>query len=415
MPVPRDTAPDSTLALLRDGYEFIRRRARHHRSDIFETRLMLRPAVCMTGPDAARTFYDGERLTRRGALPRTALTLLQDKGSVALLDGAAHRRRKEMFLALLGPGRFERLVEVTGAEWRAAVSRWTRRDVVVMLPAAQEVLLRAVCTWSGVPLEEYQVARRTREFAAMIDGAGALGPRQWRGQLLRRRTERWIGRLVEDVRAERLRAPQGSALEVIAHHRDERGEPLAAGVAAIELINVLRPTVAIAHYVTFAALALQEHLEASERVHAGGDAERERFVQEVRRTAPFFGVLAGRVVEPFSWGGCEFSEGRLVLLDVYGTNRDPRVWEEPDDFKPERFDGWEGDPYALIPQGGGAHESGHRCPGEWITIALTKVAVEFLTTAIAYEVPEQDLGVRLSRFPAISQSRFVIREIRERA
>lgn len=190
--VPRTPAPDSTLSLLREGYEFIRTRARRYGTDIFETRLMLRPAVCMTGAEAARAFYEEDRLARQRALPPTALTLLQDRGSVALLDGPAHRHRTRMFLELLEPGRFGGLVELAAQEWRAAGSRWHRRDAVVLHRAAQEVLLRAVCTWAGVPLEESEVGQRTREFDAMIDGAGAIGPRQWRGQLLRRRTEGWV-------------------------------------------------------------------------------------------------------------------------------------------------------------------------------------------------------------------------------
>lgn len=46
-----------------------------------------------------------------------------------------------------------------------------------------------------------------------------------------------------------------------------------------------------------------------------------------------------------------------------------------------------------------------------MTIELTKVAVDFLASAITYTVPEQDLSVRLSRMPAIPQSRFVIRDV----
>jgi len=41
-----------------------------------------------------------------------------------------------------------------------------------------------------------------------------------------------------------------------------------------------------------------------------------------------------------------------------------------------------------------------------------KVAVRSLTRTITYEVPEQDLAVRLSRMPALPQSRFVIRSVR---
>ena len=44
------------LALAADGYEFILKRSRHHGSDVFRTRLMLQPFLCMTGEEAARVF-----------------------------------------------------------------------------------------------------------------------------------------------------------------------------------------------------------------------------------------------------------------------------------------------------------------------------------------------------------------------
>ena len=150
-------------------------------------------------------------------------------------------------------------------------------------------------------------------------------------------------------------------------------------------------------------------------MRAGGAPELECFVQEVRRTTPFFPFVAGRVALPFEWRGHDFSRGLLVLLDIYGTNRDPRVWEDADAFSPERFDGWTGDPFVPIPQGGGDPTVTHRCPGEWITAALTESAVRFLTGAITYDVPEQDLHVALSRMPARPASGFVIRRVRTTA
>lgn len=412
MPIPRDPRLDSTLALLREGYEFIPARARRYGTDLFEARLMLQPTVCMTGAEAASVFYADGRFTRSRALPPSALTLLQDQRSVAVLDGRAHRHRKEMFLKLMAPGRFDELVELAAAEWRSAADRWGRRDVVVLHEAAQEILCRAACTWAGVPLGESGVRQRTDEFAAMIDGSGAAGPRQLRGQALRRRTERWLRRMVERARSGELDFPPGSAAHAIVWHRDEAGEVLDARVAAVELINVLRPIVAVANYVTFAGLALHEHPEAAERVRAGGTAEVEQFVNEVRRLSPFFPFVAGRVATPFEWRGHDFRPGLLVLLDLYGTNRDPRVWNDADDFRPERFDGRDDDPFAPIPQGGGDPRVTHRCPGEWITVALTAGSVRFLASEITYEVPDQDLHVDLSRMPTVPASGFVIRRVR---
>jgi fatty-acid peroxygenase len=101
-----------------------------------------------------------------------------------------------------------------------------------------------------------------------------------------------------------------------------------------------------------------------------------------------------------------------VILDLYGTNHDPRSWEEPGTFRPDRFRDWNGSPFNLIPQGAGDFQNGHRCPGEWITIELLKSAVRLLTTEVSYDVPEQDLSIDLTRMPAEPKSRFVIRNVR---
>src|SRR5205085_3841070 len=125
-------------------------------------------------------------MTRRGALPRPVLGLVQDVGSVATLDGAAHRRRKEMFLGMMSAASLERLDQLAGEEWALAAQRWRRADHVVLLPAVEEIMCRTVCAWAGVPLGEPEAHRRTEEMSAMVDGAGSLGPRNVRGHLRRR-------------------------------------------------------------------------------------------------------------------------------------------------------------------------------------------------------------------------------------
>jgi fatty-acid peroxygenase len=405
--IGRILVKDRTLALLREGYAFIPERCRRHGTDVFETRIMLTKAVCMMGEEAGRVFYEPERFTRVGALPQTTLRLLQDKGSVALLDGEAHRWRKEMFLSLADPGGSERLADVMEAQWRDRIGRWERMDKVVLFREAEEIFCRAACEWAGVPLTETEAGRRTREFSAMIEGAGSIGPRNWYGQLLRARTEWWMRSLIEKVRAGELDVPEKSAAHIIAWHRNQGGELLDTEAAAVELINVLRPTVAVARFVTFAALALHEHPECRRKIEADEDYL-ELFVQEVRRFYPFFPFVGGRVRNEFYWRGRHFTEGTWVLLDLYGTNHDAGTWGDPEEFRPERFRRWDCSAFDFVPQGGGDHRRGHRCPGEWATIALMKRAVRQLTGSMSYVVPEQDLRISLSQMPTIPKSRFVI-------
>jgi fatty-acid peroxygenase len=124
--------------------------------------------------------------------------------------------------------------------------------------------------------------------------------------------------------------------------------------------------------------------------------------------------MAPKDHQAFEWRGHHFAEDTWVLLDLYGTNHDERIWETPEAFRPERFDHWDGSAFNFIPQGGGDYDTNHRCPGEWITIELMKQAVCILTTAMQYEVPEQDLRINLSRMPAMPKSRLIIRHVRPR-
>jgi fatty-acid peroxygenase len=403
---------DSTLAFVRDGYAFILRRSERDHTDVFKTRLLLMPFVCLRGEAAAEVFYDPERFERRGAAPPRAQKTLLGEGGVQGLDDGAHQVRKGMFMSLMTPARLRDLANLTTAQWHAAAVKWETQPQVILLDEVQELLCRAVCRWAGVPLRAAEVHLRTADFAAMIDSAGAVGIRHWRGRLGRARAERWAAGLITQVRAGTLTPDQETALSVIAHHRDGSGALLDEHTAAVELLNVLRPTVAVALYVVFTALALHDFPEAARSLSEGRRAARENFVQEVRRFYPFFPFAAAKVRRDFEWRGQQFSRGQRTLLDLYGTNHDRRTWGDPETFRPERFQTWNGSAYNFIPQGGGDHFQGHRCAGEWITTELLQGALRFLTEELTYTVPPQNLHVNLRRFPARPASRLVLRDVR---
>lgn len=410
---PRTEQFDTSLALLREGYHFISNRVRRYHSDAFRTRLLLQEATCVLGADAARMFYEPDRFTRQGALPPTTLRLLQDKGSVFTLDGAAHRDRKQMFLEMLTPPeQIAGLVAAFDEQWRASQRIWETREAIVLNDEMQPLLLRAVCQWADVPLTEASARRRTREINAMLTYAGVASLRVLGALLLRRRTERWCQRIIRAIRDRHIAPAPGTAAHTIAWRRDLDDALLDVDIAAVELVNILRPVVAIAWFVTFAALALHEHPAWRARLLAGDDGELTRFVQEVRRFYPFFPMTGGRALHEFAWRGEQVAPGSWVLLDLYGTDHDGRIWDDPDAFRPDRFLAWDGSAYDFIPQGGGDYLTGHRCPGETITIAIMKAATRHLLTAIDYDVPAQDLSIDLSRFPPLPASRFVMAHVR---
>lgn len=390
---------DDTLSLFREGYTFISRRCDARGVDAFKTRILLQSTICMRGEEAAKLITDDTKFQRKGAAPRRLQTTLTGKGGVQGMDGAPHRHRKAMFVDLMSPPNIASLIDELRAEWELALPRWAQAPEIVLFDEVQKLLCSAACRWAGIKVTAKGIARRTRDMAAMIEGAGHLVYGYMKGRVARKRAEAWAKGWIR--RARRV-AKNESALSVIAHHRDHTGAYLPVKVAAVELLNVLRPTVAVARYIAFAALALEQHPEWRERIAAGESAE--PFVLEVRRLTPFFPFVAARARHAFRWNGLQFTPGMRVLLDLYGTNQHGASWPAPRAFDPTRFIEARPTPFNLIPQGPGEHRKDHRCPGEWATIGLMIAAVEKLCRAMRYQMPAQDLTVDLSKAPALPRS-----------
>jgi fatty-acid peroxygenase len=396
---------DRTTGFLSDGYEFLTRRI--PASGWLELRLGGLPAVAIGGAEAPEVFYASDRLTRVGAMPPTTLRLLQDKGSVQTLDGEAHRRRKRQFMALMTPASIDRLKELFEAAWRGRLAGRPTEKRFVLLRESERILCEAVCAWAGAPVTGREAAARTHEFSAMVGRAGAMGPDVAGALLLRQRNERWARRLIRDQRNGEGGAGFGEPLAEVAAWTGEGGDLLPVKVAAVELINLLRPTVAVARFIVFAAMALHRRPRWRQRLREGDDAVLEAFAQEVRRYFPFFPAMAGRVIQPFEWRGRDFRAGEWVLADLHGANHDPDRWEEPLRFYPDRFLRGAA-AQEIAAQGAGDPAAGHRCPGERITVELIKRATALLV-AMDYDVPPQDLRMRINRLPTAPASGFVIR------
>jgi fatty-acid peroxygenase len=409
----RDPSFDSTLDVLREGYPFLYNRNRQFDSDIFQVRLMGMKAICLHGPEAAQLFYDPKRFIRTGAVPRRVQTTLMGLHAIQTRDNGEHRCRKEMFMSLMGVESRQRLLQLLAVQWQHYAQRWEQQDQVELFREVQALLCRATCAWAGVPLPEEEVQLRARDFGAMVDGFGGVGPRHWRGKQARNRGEKWMRGVIRAIRAGEWHPAPGTAAYTMAWHREPNGELFDVQMAAIELLNATRPIVAIATYITFAAVALHEYAPYRQLLRNPAEDYAELFVQEVRRYFPFTPFLGAIVRDDFTWHGFEFPKGTLVLLDVYGTNRDARWWQNPEVFWPDRFRQRQPNAFDFIPQGGGDFLTGHRCAGEWITIDVLKQAVHFLNNSITYDVPPQDLRYDLTRMPTLPASGFVLSHVRQ--
>ncbi|MDI3419203.1 cytochrome P450 [Streptomyces luteolus] len=412
---------DESPALLRHGYAWLPDLTRRQAPGPVRTRLLGRPAVALRGPEAVRFFYDEDHVRRRTALPEPVLSTLFGKGAVHTLDGPEHRTRKELFVGLLKDrAAVKDLTEHVTVEWERALGEWRARFRVNLFDEAGLLLTRAVCTWAGAPLAdqpERDVRELARDLAAMVDGFATPGLRHWRARRARGRQEERLATLVDELRRRAL-AEQDPAVtsshevvRAVAAHRDADGAPLDARTAAVEILNVIRPTAAIAWYTAFGAHALHRHPELREPLARDRDGYGRAFAHEVRRFYPFAPFVAGVAPSRVEWHGEPVPEGALVLLDLYGQNHDPQLWESPYTFDPERFTGREPARDELVPQGGGEAATGHRCPGEDITVAVLAALLPRLAR-LDYDVPAQDLRIPLRRMPTRPRSGFVMAHVR---
>ncbi|GGK21849.1 fatty-acid peroxygenase [Pilimelia terevasa] len=396
---------DHTLDALVDGYAWLPALRRRQGSDIVETRVLGRRAVALSGPGAAEFFVDDRDIVREGVVPAPVRATLFGFDSVHGLDGPAHRHRKRLFLAVLPPERVDALVAAAGTAWDRRVAAWTADRTVSLHEEAAAALTDAVCDWAGVPVGDHTAD----DLVAMIDGFATLGPRHWRARRARRRQEARLAGLVAEVRVGVHQAAAGTALAAVAHHREPDGSLLDQHTAAVELLNVLRPTVATAWLVMFAGHALHRWPRLRDRL-AEDPGYATAFAHEVRRFYPFAPYVGGRAARELHWHGQRIRPGTLVLLDIFGQNHDPVLWPAPYEFRPERFAARGPGDFDLVAQGAGDPETGHRCPGEPAVVRLLAMFARRLAT-LEYAVPGNDLDISLRRIPARVADGMTIRPV----
>ncbi|WP_418959790.1 cytochrome P450 [Streptomyces tritici] len=394
---------DSTPALFLKGYDWLPGVYRRGGGDgPVETRLLGRPVRVLRGPEAVAFFYDEGHARRSGALPGPVLDTLFGRGAVHTLDGAAHRARKALFLTrLTEPAAVEALTTQVCEEFRAALGGSGEREVVLFDEAAR-VLARAVAGWLGLPGGDAESADRlARDCVAMVDGFATAGPRHLRARRARSRQEALLSEAVVAARTTPADAPW-TPFEAVVTHREADGTLLDAHTAAVELLNIARPTVALTWFVTFAAHAMSGSPAVRRRLADGDAAFAVAFAHEVRRFYPFVPFVGALATEGLVVAGAHVPPGTMLLLDVYGQNHDPELWEAPYRFLPDRFLGAPPHPDRLIPQGGGPRD-GHRCPGEDITVSVL-AALSRELARLAFTVPDQDLRIPLHRIPTRPRS-----------
>jgi cytochrome P450 len=332
------------------------------------------PTVVVTDPDLAKQVFLASPEELGNIRPN--LSRLLGPGSVFALDGAEHRRRRN----LLSPpfhGKSVRayeqiVVEETLREtagWPAGKQFETLRP---MMRITLNVILRAVLGAAGAELDGLRrifppwvtLGSKMVVLPTPARTYGRLTP--W-GRLAewRRQYEAVLDKLIEDVRADPNFEDRSDVLTLMLRSTYEDGTAMSRKEISDELLTLL----AAGHETTAATLGwaferLSRYPEVLTalvaEVDAGENELRRAAIREVQRTRSIIDFTGRHVYAPsIQIGEWVIPRGYSVLVGIAQIHRNADAFEDPDRFDPQRYLAGNPPTFAWIPYGGGTR----RCVG----------------------------------------------------
>ncbi len=399
---------------LDEGYLLLSELRKEANAPVVKARLLNKEVIAIYGKEAAKKFYDPRNFKREGAMPKIVLKTLFGENGVQTLDGQAHEHRKTIFMDLMTPKRMEEYHRILDKNLTQKLDR--QQGQFELFDLAKDVLFRSICEWAGIDLSQLtkkEVDQLAEYQISMISSAVTDPATHIKGVDNRKKSEKWAQSLIENARINPVAGKEDVALYAFAKATDDHGELLPIDVAAVELLNVIRPTVALTVWIALMGHALFSRPDIYQRLHAEFDQLQDSFIQEMRRYYPFFPMLPAFAIQDVEVDGYLIPKDSWVVLDLYGTNHDDRMIETPEVFRISRYLGKEkhisyDEEYEMIAQGGGEFKTMHRCAGEWITLHTLRVFSDQLVNKYQFSIPEQDWNIPMNQFPTYPKSKALL-------
>lgn len=399
---------------LDEGYLLLSELRKEADAPVVKARLLNKEVIAVYGKEAAKKFYDPRNFKREGAMPKVVLKTLFGEEGVQTLDGKAHEHRKTTFMNLMTPKRMDEYHRILDKNLAQKLDQ--QHGEFELFDLSKDVLFRSICEWAGIDLSEMskeEIDQLAEYQISMISSAVTNPATHIKGIENRKKSEKWAQSLIEHARTNPVAGKEDIALYAFANATDDDGELLPIDVAAVELLNVIRPTVALTVWIALMGHALFSRPDIYQRLHAEFDKLQDSFIQEMRRYYPFFPMLPAFAKQDVEIDGYLIPKDSWVVLDLYGTNHDKRTIETPEVFRISRYLGKEkhisyDEEYEMIAQGGGKFEAMHRCAGEWITLHTLRVFSDQLVNKYQFSVPKQDWEIPMNQFPTYPKSKALL-------
>ncbi len=335
-----------------------------------------RKLVVLGDPNAVKAVFTAPPDVAPSAADSSPIAPIMGPSSVITLTGPEHMRQRKLLLPPFHGERMREYEELIVQATRRSMADWPLGKPMKLSERTRaitlEVILRAVF---GVEAERMGTLREAI--------SGLITPVRTPALLLyalRRPTPERptgaIGRALDHLdaviyaeiarrRAQEDLGERSDILSLLLLARDEDGQAMTDVELRDELVTLLlagHETTATA--VAWAVERLVRHPAKLARLVAEidarqGDEYTQAVISETLRVRPVVPQVVRVLREPLRVGARELPKGARVVPSIYLTNRNPRVYDAPSEFRPERFLESPPETFSWIPFGGGIR----RCIG----------------------------------------------------
>jgi cytochrome P450 len=331
--------------------------------------------VQVSDPEAVKAVFTAPPDVAPSGAGNSPVAPVMGPSSVIVLTGPEHMRQRKLLLPPFHGERMREYEDVIVEATRREMAGWPLGRAMQLAPRTRaitlEVILRAVF---GVEAERMWALREA--IAGLLKPINPLAvilaslrrpsmdrPKGAIGQALDHLDEVIYEELTRR-RAQSDLAERTDILSLLMQARDEEGLEMTDGELRDELVTLLlagHETTATS--VAWAVERLVRHPQKLRRlqdeIDGGGEEYMTAVVNETLRVRPVVPIVVRLLREELQVGSHTLPAGTRVVPSIYLTNRNPRVYEQPEEFRPERFleDGPE--TFSWIPFGGGIR----RCIG----------------------------------------------------
>ena len=350
------------------------------------------PVFVIGDPGMAKQILSGSANDFRGGETNNPFRPVVGDNSILLLDGEEHLHQRKLILPAMTGSHIRDYADQIARTTERRIADWPTGDPFGLQREMEAISFETIMRVTFGELREPHEKLRAL-VPEMMDRCaspwlllpwfrqdlGGLTPAAKTRAVLRKIDE-VLFELIERGRADPLTQFRGDVLALLLRATHQDGTPMEDQAIRDELLTLLMAgyeTTTSALAWTFERLlrnppAMQRLLDEIER---GDDRYLDAVVKEGLRARTAVPIVARRAHIPVELGEYSFPAGSVFLISIYLVHRDPKMYPEPDEFRPERFLDPDADK-VWIPFGGGVR----RCLGASFAQLEMKVVLQTVLT-----------------------------------